>query len=105
MATDNTDRLKAQLLTVSGRPGRDLTVRALIAFLAIYEAPASKLSTMHIAELAKIDKPAASRALDALDLRELVTRTTDPADRRRIIIGRTPAGRSLFAALNKETKQ
>ena len=52
-----------------------------------------------IADGLGISLPAASRAIDALLKRGLVTRTEDPADRRSKLIGLTGAGRDITRRL------
>ena len=52
-----------------------------------------------LAELAQLDRARTSRALSSLVAKKLVTRTTQPADRRQAVLGLTEAGHKLCASL------
>ena len=51
-----------------------------------------------VAEQAGVSAPTATRMLDLLVRRRLVTRLDDPVDRRAVLISLTPAGREALAA-------
>ncbi|MEA2418986.1 MAG: hypothetical protein QOE60_1192 [Thermoleophilaceae bacterium] len=58
-----------------------------------------------LAEAAGIAAPTATRMIDVLIARGLVTRVEDPADRRAVLISLTDAGRSALAAKLEEYRQ
>jgi DNA-binding MarR family transcriptional regulator len=65
-------------------------------------AALSATSTLQAAEAAQVttlDKMQASRALRSLEARRLVSRATDPKDRRHVIVRLLPAGRALLKQL------
>ena len=65
-------------------------------------AALSATSTVQAAEAAQVttlDKMQASRALRSLEARRLVSRETDPQDRRHVIVRLLPAGRALLKQL------
>lgn len=55
-----------------------------------------------LAELAGISAPTATRMVDGLLQRELVTRIEDPLDRRAVVISVTEAGRSALTRKQRE---
>ena len=65
-------------------------------------AALSATRTLQAAEAAQVttlDKMQASRALRSLEARRLVSRETDPQDRRHVIVRLLPAGRALLKQL------
>jgi DNA-binding MarR family transcriptional regulator len=56
------------------------------------------LTNRQVAEQAGVSSPTATRMLDLLVARRLVTRLEDPVDRRAVLISLTPAGREALAA-------
>jgi DNA-binding MarR family transcriptional regulator len=60
------------------------------------------LTNRQIAEQAGVSSPTATRMLDLLVRRRLVTRLEDPVDRRAVLISLTPAGREALAAKLRE---
>jgi DNA-binding MarR family transcriptional regulator len=56
------------------------------------------LTNRQVAEQAGVSSPTATRMLDLLLSRRLVTRLDDPVDRRAVLISLTPAGREALAA-------
>ena len=54
---------------------------------------------MHLAAALKVSKPAITRALDRLAEFELVRRKVDQADRRSVLVQRTPKGAALLRDL------
>ena len=59
----------------------------------------SSIQAAEAAQITTLDKMQASRALRSLEARQLVSRETDPADRRHVIVRLLPAGRSLLRQL------
>jgi DNA-binding MarR family transcriptional regulator len=51
-----------------------------------------------LAESAEVSSPTATRMIDVLVSRDLVTRVEDPTDRRAVLISLTPAGRRALGA-------
>jgi MarR family transcriptional regulator, organic hydroperoxide resistance regulator len=60
------------------------------------------LTNRQIAEQAGVSSPTATRMVDLLVRRRLVTRLEDPVDRRAVLISLTPAGRESLAAKLEE---
>jgi DNA-binding MarR family transcriptional regulator len=60
------------------------------------------LTNRQLAEHAGIASPTATRMVDALVARRLVTRLEDPVDRRAVLISLTPAGREARSAKLRE---
>jgi DNA-binding MarR family transcriptional regulator len=73
----------------------DLTDRQKCVFLKVYLDEEGQ-TVRGLASYANISKPAITRALDRLQVFDLVRRRTDPADRRSVIVVRTPQGRQFF---------
>jgi DNA-binding MarR family transcriptional regulator len=63
------------------------------------------LTNRQLAEQAGVSSPTATRMLDLLVGRRLVTRLEDPVDRRAVLISLTPAGRDALAAKLAEVEQ
>jgi DNA-binding MarR family transcriptional regulator len=63
------------------------------------------LTNRQVAEQAGVSSPTATRMLDLLVSRRLVTRLDDPVDRRAVLISLTPAGREALAAKLAEVEQ
>lgn len=59
-----------------------------------------RLQAAEAAQATTVDKMQASRALRRLQARGLVSRQTDPDDRRHVIVQLLPAGRSVLQQLN-----
>ena len=60
------------------------------------------LTNRELAELAGVSSPTATRMVDVLVGRELVTRIADPSDRRAVVISLTPAGRKALSGKTRE---
>jgi MarR family transcriptional regulator, organic hydroperoxide resistance regulator len=60
------------------------------------------LTNRQLAELAGVASPTATRMVDVLLARRLVTRLEDPVDRRAVLISLTPKGREALAVKVKE---
>ena len=93
---DELGQLIRQLTRLTGGAdaGPQMTASQRIALIEVgYEGP------LRLSDLAKrmgTSTPTASRAIDALESLGLVTRTTEPADRRALSLELSPAGRKLL---------
>lgn len=91
--------LRATLLTLVRRDGRDLTARQLTALMTVYlDSQVHTVSSM--AELLNISRPGVTRIVDRLAEYDLVAREEDRADRRRVLIRRTTRGGAFMRDLN-----
>jgi DNA-binding MarR family transcriptional regulator len=63
------------------------------------------LTNRQLAEQAGVSSPTATRMLDLLVGRRLVTRLEDPVDRRAVLISLTPAGRDALTAKLAEVER
>jgi MarR family transcriptional regulator, organic hydroperoxide resistance regulator len=63
------------------------------------------LTNRELAELAGVSSPTATRMVDGLVARELVTRIEDPADRRAVVISLTKPGRKAVTDKTREYDQ
>lgn len=69
----------------------------------------SEIATKEVGRLTTLDKMQVSRAMQGLEARGIVTRKSDPDDRRELIASLTSTGRALYRkivpfALERETK-
>ncbi len=55
-----------------------------------------EIATKEIPRLTTLDKMQVSRAIQGLEARGIITRTSDPDDRRERIVSLTTAGRALY---------
>lgn len=78
--------------------GPDLTARQLSLFLLVHMETGPHTVRGMAAKL-DISKPAVTRAVDRMELLDLLKRRPDPEDRRSVLIGRTMQGRSLLATI------
>jgi DNA-binding MarR family transcriptional regulator len=69
----------------------DLSARQLSILLTIYLEPPPH-TVRGLAAKLKVTKPVITRALDTMGKHELVSRRRDEADRRNVVIQRTPKG-------------
>jgi DNA-binding MarR family transcriptional regulator len=69
----------------------DLSARQLAILLTIYLQPPPH-TVRGLAAKLKVTKPVITRALDSMGKLELVARRRDQADRRNVVIQRTPKG-------------
>ena len=89
--SDAVDTLRATLLALVRRDGRDLTARQLTVFITVYRD--TQVHTVgSMAELLKVSRPGVTRILDRLGKFGLVARQEDREDRRRVLIRRTDRG-------------
>lgn len=90
--------IRGTMLELVRRDGRDLTARQLTTLLSIYlENDVHSVTT--VAQMLKIARPGVTRILDRLVEADLVRRSADPNDRRRVLITRTPAGTTYVGDL------
>jgi DNA-binding MarR family transcriptional regulator len=85
------DLLRGTVVALVRRDGPDLTARQLAVFLTCYLVEGGHTVRGLAAEL-DVSKPAITRALDRLGEFDLARRKTDPADRRSILVQKTPKG-------------
>jgi MarR family transcriptional regulator, organic hydroperoxide resistance regulator len=62
----------------------------------------SPLTNRELADLAGVSSPTATRMVDVLVARELLTRIEDPSDRRAVVISLTQAGRKAVLEKTRE---
>jgi DNA-binding MarR family transcriptional regulator len=79
-------------------PGPDLTARQSAILLTVH-LDSGPHTVRGLARDLGIGKPAVVRALDALQAAALISRTTDPKDRRSVMISPTEAGAALLTEL------
>jgi DNA-binding MarR family transcriptional regulator len=95
-ATDQqVDLLRGTVVSLVRRDGPDLTARQLAVFLTCYLVEGGHTVRGLAAEL-DVSKPAITRALDRLGEFDLARRKTDPADRRSILVQKTPKGTAFL---------
>jgi DNA-binding MarR family transcriptional regulator len=87
----------------AGRPSGDGL--SLAQFHLLEPLADGPLTNRQLAEQAGVSSPTATRMLDLLVGRRLVTRLEDPVDRRAVLISLTPAGRDALAAKLAEVEQ
>ncbi len=89
-------RAAARLAKVSGSALQDaeltLPQYRVLVFLAIRERPAN-----HVASLLGVTPSTVTSVVDGLVARDLVARTADPADRRKVVLSLTDNGRTAVA--------
>jgi len=83
--------LRDTIVALVRQDGPDLSARQFGVFLTCYlESDAQ--TVRGLAATLDVSKPVISRALDRLADFDLVRRKADPADRRSVLVQRTPAG-------------
>src|SRR5580658_8918042 len=92
--------LKHTTVTLVRRDGSDLSARQLAVFLTCYLVDGGHTVRGLAADL-KVSKPAITRALDRLGELDLARRKADPADRRSVLVQRTPKGTSFLRDVHK----
>jgi DNA-binding MarR family transcriptional regulator len=94
------DALRQTIVALVRRDGPDLSARQMGVFLTSYlEHEAQTVSGL--AGNLNLSKPAITRARDRLAEFDLVSRKTDPLDRRSILVQRTMAGAGFLRDLRK----
>ncbi len=86
------------LIGLVRREGPDLSARQLGVFLICYLEPKAQ-TVRGLAERLEISKPAITRALDRLTELDLAARKDDPADKRSVLVQRTPGGAAFLRDL------
>ena len=90
-------RAAARLAKVAGTALADaeltLPQYRVLVFLSVRDRPAA-----HVAALLGVTPPTVTSVVDGLESRGLVSRTTDPDDRRRVRLGITEAGTAAVTA-------
>ena len=107
-ATDDTENLvgtlRGTVVALVRRDGPDLSARQLAVLLTCYLESESQ-TVRGLAATLDVSKPAITRALDRLAEFDLVRRKTDPADRRSVLVQRTPKGTSFIRDLRGIMKE
>ena len=95
-ATENlVNVLRDTIVSLVRQDGPDLSARQFGVFLTCYlEAEAQ--TVRGLAASLDVSKPVISRALDRLADFDLIRRKADPADRRSVLVQRTPAGNAYL---------
>lgn len=109
MSSDNLDAaiimatLKNVMLDLTRMDDRDLSNRQLGTMMLIYTEDGPQ-TVRAVAERLAVSKPAITRAMDKLEELGLAQRKEDPTDRRSVVLGRTPQGRTFMRDLEKTIK-
>jgi DNA-binding MarR family transcriptional regulator len=90
--------LREAIVGLVQQDGRDLTARQLAVFLVCY-LDKSPHTVRGLAQRLGVSRWAINRALDRLELDDLVERRVDPTDRRVTVVVRAAAGRALVSEL------
>jgi DNA-binding MarR family transcriptional regulator len=80
----------------AGRPAGDGI--SLAQFQLLEPLAGGPCTNRQLAEAAGVASPTATRMIDLMSARELVSRVEDPSDRRAVLISLTPAGRAALQA-------
>jgi DNA-binding MarR family transcriptional regulator len=100
MATNETTEslvnvLRDTIVALVRQDGPDLSARQFGVFLTCYMENEAQ-TVRGLAASLDVSKPVISRALDRLADFDLVRRKADPADRRSVLVQRTPAGNTYL---------
>ncbi|MEA2400201.1 MAG: hypothetical protein QOK00_604 [Thermoleophilaceae bacterium] len=87
----------------ASRPGPDGI--SLAQYHVLEPLAAGPCTNRQLAEAAGVSSPTATRMIDGLLARDLVSRVEDPTDRRAVLISLTPAGRAALAGKMDEYRQ
>jgi DNA-binding MarR family transcriptional regulator len=87
--------LRDTIVALVRQDGPDLSARQFGVFLTCYLENDAQ-TVRGLAAALDVSKPVISRALDRLADFDLVRRKADPADRRSVLVQRTPAGTSYL---------
>ncbi|HEV8298500.1 MAG TPA: MarR family transcriptional regulator [Acidimicrobiales bacterium] len=87
------ERIQRETMGPIGVPFGDYTLLAVLR----REGPPHRLPVTRIAELLVRPTGGITQLIDRIERRGLVARTVDPEDRRRVLVGLTPAGLELAA--------
>ena len=106
--TDETENpigiLRGTVVALVRRDGPDLSARQLAVLLTCYMESDAQ-TVRGLAATLDVSKPAITRALDRLAEFDLVRRKTDPADRRSVLVQRTPKGTAFMRDLRGIMKE
>lgn len=78
----------------------DVSVTQCYALEALVQG--GELTLNKLAAELYLDKSTASRVVDALEAKGYATRRTNPASRRSVLVGATPAGQGLHARIERD---
>lgn len=87
--------LRDTVVSLVRRDGVDLSARQLGVFLTCYLDDGAH-TVRGLANQLNVSKPAITRALDRLSDLDLARRKVDPADRRSVLVQRTPKGTAFL---------
>lgn len=90
--------LRETIVALVRSDGPDLSARQLAVLLTVYMSEGPHTVRGLAAEL-NVSKPAITRALDRLGELDLARRKVDPADRRSVLVQRTPKGTTFLRDL------
>ncbi len=95
-ATENlVNVLRETIVSLVRQDGPDLSARQFGVFLTCYLEPDAQ-TVRGLAASLDVSKPVISRALDRLADFDLIKRKADPADRRSVLVQRTPVGNAYI---------
>lgn len=95
MPDELTSLLRDTVVALVRRDGVDLSARQLGVFLTCYLDDGAH-TVRGLANELNVSKPAITRALDRLADLDLARRKIDPADRRSVLVQRTPKGTAFL---------
>ncbi len=90
--------LRETIVALVRSDGPDLSARQLAVLLTVYLSEGPHTVRGLAADL-NVSKPAITRALDRLGELDLARRKVDPADRRSVLVQRTPKGSTFLRDL------
>lgn len=90
--------LRETIVALVRSDGPDLSARQLAVLLTVYLSEGPHTVRGLAADL-NVSKPAITRALDRLGELDLARRKVDPADRRSVLVQRTPKGTTFLRDL------
>ena len=90
--------LRETIVALVRSDGPDLSARQLAVLLTVYLGEGPHTVRGLAADL-NVSKPAITRALDRLGELDLARRKVDPADRRSVLVQRTPKGTTFLSDL------
>ena len=90
--------LRETIVALVRSDGPDLSARQMAVLLTVYLAEGPH-TVRGLAAALNVSKPAITRALDRLGELDLARRKVDPADRRSVLVQRTPNGTNFLRDL------
>jgi DNA-binding MarR family transcriptional regulator len=91
--------LRETIVALVRSDGPDLSARQMAVLLTVYLSEGPHTVRGLAADL-NVSKPAITRALDRLGELDMARRKVDPADRRSVLVQRTPKGTSFLQDLS-----